>query len=78
MSVRGIFVLDSFEDFRTINVVSALIDDSVEECLKSLEVLVGLIGFLLSDLHFFLELTEGSGVGALILLEELEDLLDAL
>jgi len=31
MSVRGIFVLDSFEDFRTINVVSALIDDSIAD-----------------------------------------------
>jgi hypothetical protein len=58
--------------------VLARVYEIVEECLKSLEVLVVLIGFLLSDLHFFLELTEGSGVGALILLEELEDLLDAL
>ena len=36
--------------------VLARVYEIVEECLKSLEVLVVLIGFLLSDLHFFLEL----------------------
>lgn len=49
----------------------------VEETVESLQVLVVLVGFLLSDLHFLLELGEGSGVGRFVLLEELEHLLDA-
>jgi hypothetical protein len=43
-----------------------------------LQVLVVLISFFLGDLDFLLELGEGGGVGALILLEELKNFLDAL
>jgi hypothetical protein len=50
----------------------------VEETVESLQVLEVLVRFLLGDLHFLLELREGSGVGRLVLLEELEHLLDAL
>jgi len=46
--------------------------------LEGLEILVVLVGLLLGNLHLFLQLGEGSGVGALVLLKELEDLLDAL
>jgi hypothetical protein len=49
-----------------------------EEIIKCFEVLVVLIGFLLSDLHFLLEFREGSGVGRLVLLEELKHFLNAL
>jgi hypothetical protein len=50
----------------------------VEQVLQGLEILVVLVGFFLGDLNLFLEFGEGSGVGALVLLEELEDFLDAL
>lgn len=54
------------------------VGEVVEEVLQGLQVLVVLVGLLLGDLHFLLQLAEGGGVGALVLLEELEDLLDAL
>ena len=50
----------------------------VEQVLQGLEILVVLVGFFLGDLNLFLEFGEGSGVGALVLLEELEDFLYAL
>lgn len=46
--------------------------------MESLQVLEVLVSFLLGNLNLLLELAEGSGVGGLVLLEELEDLLDAL
>lgn len=49
----------------------------VEQVLKSLEVLEVFIGLFLSDLNLLLQLGEGSCVGALVLFEELKDLLDA-
>lgn len=50
----------------------------VEQVLQGLEILIVLVGFFLGDLNLFLEFREGSGVGALVLLEELEDFLYAL
>ena len=46
--------------------------------MQGLQVRVGLLSFFLGDLDFLLELGEGGGVGALILLEELKNFLDAL
>jgi hypothetical protein len=58
--------------------VLGLISKLVEEILEGVEVLVVLIGFVPSSLDLFLQLTEGAGIGRLVLLKELEDLLDLL
>ena len=46
--------------------------------MEGLEVLVVLVGLFLGNLHLFLQLGEGSSVGALVLLKELENLLNTL
>lgn len=49
-----------------------------EIAVEGLEIFVVLIGLETGDLNLLLELGEGRGLGRLVLLEELEDLLDAL
>ena len=44
------------------------VSELVEELFQSLEVLIVLVGFVLGDVHFLLELGEWTGVGRFILL----------
>lgn len=53
-------------------------DELTEEVLESAEILIVLVGLLLGNLDFLLQLGEGGGVGAFVLFKELEDLLNAL
>jgi len=62
------------------NIVQVLrwISKGVEQLFQSLEIFVVLVGFILGDVHFFLELGEWTGVCRFVLLQEFEDFLDSL
>ena len=55
-----------------------VVSQILEEVVESLEVLEVLVGLGSGELDLLLELAERTGVGGLVLLEELKDLLDLL
>ena len=70
-------VHDRNEEVGNLSEFLAQISKLVKQSSKGLEILEVLIGLRASSLNFLLKLAEGSGVGGFVLLEELENLLDA-
>jgi hypothetical protein len=71
-------VHDRDEQVGHLGELSAQVSQVSEKVGQGLQVLVVLVGLRSSGLHLLLELAEGSSVCGLVLLEELEDFLDAL
>jgi hypothetical protein len=71
-------VHDGHEVLSDLGQLERRVDELVEVLLECLEELVILVGLDAGDVDLLLELAEGAGLRRLVLLEELEDLLDAL
>lgn len=71
-------VHDGDEELGNLGQLETGVVQLIEVLLEGLEILVVLVGLKASDLNLFLELAEGASLGGLVLLEELEDFLDAL